>query len=133
MLEKDRERSENRADKYELGKYDEFYHLVKWAMEEKIGLFSRRVQTSEGIRELCTARHVKFPYDVGRFERLLERAGLSKGPNIVLEGQLKKTFTADKEMLDKPTAEWAKAAKENINPSKPKKGSDPEDSGAGHF
>jgi hypothetical protein len=133
MLEKDRERSENKADKYELGKFDEFYHLVKWAIEEKIGLFARRVQTAEGIRTLCDARRVKFPWDMGRFERILEKAGLKKGPPIVLEGQPKKTYTSDPDMLDKPTGEWLKAAKEAINTTKPKRGQDKEDSGGGHF
>jgi hypothetical protein len=133
MLEKDRERSENRTDKYELGKFDEFYHLVKWAIEEKIGLFGRRVQTAEGIRSLCEARRVKFPWDMGRFERLLEKAGMHKGPTVQIEGQLKKTFTCDDTMIDQPTIEWTKAAKEPINPTKPKRGQDKEDSGGGHF
>jgi hypothetical protein len=133
MLEKDKERSENRADKYELGKFDEFYHLVKWAMEERIGLFARRVQTAEGIRSLCDARRVKFPRDMGRFERILEKAGLQKGPVINLDGQLKKTYTFDLSMLERPVSEWIKAAKEAINPTRPKKGEDRDNSGGGHF
>jgi hypothetical protein len=133
MLEKDRERSENRADKYELGKFDEFYHLVRWAIEEKIGLFARRVQTAEGIRELCEARRVKFPWDMGRFERILEKAGLFKGPVIVVEGQMKKTYSANPEMEGKPATDWIKASKEPINSTKPQRGKDKDNSGGGHF
>jgi hypothetical protein len=134
MLEKDRERSENKADKYELGKFDEFYHLVRWAMEEKIGLFARPVQTAEGIRGLSEARRVKFPWDIGRFERILEKAGLMKGPVILLDGQPKKTYTSDDKMIGKSVSEWTKAAKESINPpsTRPKKDRE-EDAGGGHF
>lgn len=135
MLEKDKERSENRADKYELGKFDEFYHLIKWAVDEKIGLFARRVQTAEGIRGLSEARRVKFPWDMGRFERILEKAGLQKGPPLMIDGQLKKSYSNDEEMQSKSVGEWTKAAKEPINESKPKPSRPAEEkgNGDGHF
>jgi hypothetical protein len=135
MLEKDKERSENRSDKFELGKFDEFYHLVKWAMDEKIGLFARPAQTAEGIRELCDHRRVKFPWDGRRFESLLEKAGLLKGPNITIDGQLKKTYTADPEMLTKPSSAWTAALKAPINPPRQKPQAKQEETGdgGGHF
>lgn len=138
MLEKDRERSENRADKYELGKFDEFYYLVQWAIEDKIGLFARTVQTADGIRDLCEARRVKFPWDASRFDRILQRAGLHKGPSIVVDGQLRKAYTTDPDMLEKSATEWVAAAKTAINATRktsPKKQQPEreEDAGGGHF
>jgi hypothetical protein len=135
MLEKDRERSENRADKFELGKFDEFYHLLQWAIQEKIGLFARPVQTGEAVRSLCDARRVKFPWDPGRFERILEKAGMMKGPTLTIDGQLKKTYTCDAEMLGKSTSEWLAGVKAPLNPPrKPQRKNDSEeDSGGGHF
>lgn len=133
MLEKDKERSENRADKYELGKFDEFYHLIKWAIEEKIGLFARPVQTAEGIRQLCEARRVKFPWDTARFDRLLEKAGLHKGPAITIEGNLKKSYTTDTSFLEKSVGDWTSAAKAPINSTSKRTRSDPDNNGGGQF
>jgi hypothetical protein len=133
MLEKDRERSEVRADKYELGKFDEFYHLIRWAVEEKIGLFARSVQTADTIRSLCEARRVKFPWDASRFDRILEKAGLHKGPTLTVEGQLKKAYTTDESFIQKDTKEWLEALKSKINQPKPKPKKDEEDNGGGHF
>ncbi len=121
MLEKDRERSENRTDKYELGKFDEFYHYVRWGMEDKRGVFARQVQTSSGIREMVSYAKIKFPWEPGRFERLLEKAGLKKGPVITIDGQLHKTYTQDESMIGKPLEVWIAANKEPINPSAKKR------------
>jgi hypothetical protein len=134
MLEKDRERSENRADKFELGKYDEFYHLVRWALSEKIGAFAREVVTSENIRAISEAQRVKFPWDPGRFERILEKAGLFRGPTITLEGQLKKTYSANKDLIGKGSDVWTAEAKVPLNPTKTRLAkSKEEDAGGGHF
>lgn len=133
MLEKDRERSENKADKYELGKFDEFYHLIKWAAEEKIGLFKRPVQTSEGIRSLCEARRVKFPWDATRFNRILEKAGLYPGPNVTVEGALKKTFSPDENYVGKDSSFWLKGLKMPLNETKARPRREEEGDGDGHF
>lgn len=118
MLEKDRERSENRTDKYELGKFDQFYHMLNWAKEEKIGGFARSVITSEIIRSICENRKVPYPYDPARFDRLVEKAGLIKGPAITIDGELKKAYTTDPLMVGKSTAEWTAAAKKPMNESR---------------
>lgn len=128
MLEKDRERSENRADKYELGKFDEFYHLIRWAREDRFALFRRKVVTADGIRSLCEDRRVKFPWDPTRFEKILEKAGLVKGPAVTMDNQLRKTYAVVPEMVGKPVAEWKKELLASINgPLEPqeKKSKDP--------
>jgi hypothetical protein len=106
MLEKDRTRSENRADKFELGRFNEFYHLVRWAMAEKIGAMGRRCFSAEQIRGIADAQRVKFPYDLEKFESLLKKAGVNRGPSVKIDGSTKRLYTPDEKMLAEPVESW---------------------------
>lgn len=106
MLQKDRERSENRQDKYEVGKYEKFYSVIRWAKSDKIGAFARKVISSEAIRELCEARRTDYPYDEARFDKILLKAGLLKGPTVRVEGSIKRLYAIDPEMEGKPDSVW---------------------------
>jgi len=106
MMEKDRSRSENRSDKFELGRFDEFFHMLKWAMSEKIGALRRKVFTAEQIRGIAEANRIKFPYDTVKFESILLKAGIITGPSIKMDGVAKKLYTPDKEMLETPVSNW---------------------------
>lgn len=117
MLQKDRERSEARADKYELGKFDEFYHLLKWAVDERFALMHRSVCTEESIRDFAEHKRVRFPWDANRFEGLLERAGLAKGPQIKVDNVMKRMWAVDHSMVGKKPVEWRNALRETINPT----------------
>jgi hypothetical protein len=134
MLEKDRERSENRTDKYELGRFVDFFGLIKWCIEDKIGAFARPVVTTDGIRAICDARQIKFPMIPSQFNNLAIRAGLIQGPDIILEGRLVKTYTTDDKLLEKPSSEWVEILNQPINQPRGKKTKAPiEDDGGGHF
>jgi hypothetical protein len=111
MLEKDRTRSENRADKFELGRFNEFYHLVRWAMAEKIGAMGRDCFSAEQIRGIADAQRVKFPYDIEKFESLLQKAGVHRGPTLKIDGSPKRLYTPLKEMLVAPNDAWRTAFK----------------------
>ena len=114
MFEKDRERQETRTDKYELGKYDEFFHFIDWAAKDRVGGFARKVITSEVIREICDNRRIKFPYSEARFNKILERAGILRGPDVELDGEIKRLYTTHPEMLCKPDKAWRDELKANL-------------------
>lgn len=118
MLEKDRERSENKNDKFELGKFDEFYHLIKWAIDERFGLMAGRVVSTETIRGFADHKRVKFPWSASRFEHLLEKAGLIKGPPLTVGNVAKRVYAIDPTIMDAPTSEWIKALKDSEAPRK---------------
>jgi hypothetical protein len=115
MFEKDRERAESRSDKYELGKYDEFFHFVEWARKDKVGGFGRLVVTGQNVREMCENKHIKFPYQAARFDKILERAGLLKGPDLLIDGEFKRMYTSDPDMLAKDDKEWRAEYSKSIN------------------
>ena len=115
MLEKDRERSENRSDKTELGKFDEFFHFVMWGLDEKQALFRRKVIKADDLRGFCERSRIRFPYDPGRFERILEKAGLRKGPILTIDGQPTKVFAIDLSYLERPVADWIKELKISVD------------------
>ena len=138
MLEKDRERSEARADKYDLGKFDEFYHFIKYAMDEKVGAFIRPIVTTENIRDICSAHRVSYPHDQARFKSILLKAGLFSGPDITIEGRLKRTFVVSEEYVQKSNTELAALLKQPLNQPRQRTKSvksedDPEGDGAGQF
>ena len=138
MLEKDRERSENRVDKSELGDYKDFYGIIMWAIEDKIGCFIRPVVTAEGIRSVVRANNGRIPHFPSQFNSIVLKAGMFRGHDIIIDGRLMKTYTTDKSLLEKPVAEWEKFLKEPLNPVKGKKApaqtkEDPEGDGAGNF
>lgn len=114
MLEKDRARSENRADKFELGKFDEFFHLLRWAMTEKIGAMGKVVFSADQIRSIADAQRVKFPYDMDRFESILKKAGIHRGPSLKIDGSPKRLYTPDPEMLKQENAVWREQMKNSL-------------------
>lgn len=114
MLEKDRSRSENKSDKYELGKFDEFYHLVKWAMDEKFGFMSHRAVTADDIRGFSEEKRVRFPWDSARFDKLLEKAGLKKGPTITTKEGIKKLWATDDSLEFGTSRDWLDALKGSV-------------------
>jgi hypothetical protein len=115
MLEKDKTRSENRSDKYELGRFDEFYHVVRWAIAEKVGALSKQVFSSDQIRSICEANRVKFPFDAVKFEAILAKAGVLKGPSLRIDGRQRVLFTVDKEWLSKPNDAWKEEFRKSFN------------------
>lgn len=115
MFEKDRERGEARSDKFELGKYDEFYHFVCYARNEKIGGFARQVVTGETIRAICEHKKIKFPYEEPRFDRILKRAGFHKGPVVKHDGAYKRCYALDESWLAKSDKEWLAELNRSIN------------------
>jgi hypothetical protein len=106
IMERDRERAEHRADKFELGKFDEFYYLMQWAKEEKIGGFIRKVVTGEICRDIAVQHRVKYPHESSRFDRLLERAGIKPGPRLKVDGSWRRFYSLDDEMQGKPDEVW---------------------------
>ena len=114
MLEKDRTRSENRADKYELGRFDEFYHLLRWGVSEKIGALGRTCFSSEQIRSLADAQRVKFPYDSDKFDNIVRKAGIHKGPSIKIDGSLKRLYTTKEAMLEEKNEVWRAELKNGL-------------------
>ncbi len=115
MFEKDRERSENRSDKYELGKYDDFYHYIDWARRDNFAGLGRKVVTAQTIRDMCEAKHIKFPYQTARFDKILARAGILKGPDLKVDGELRRLYCTVPEMLERPDAEWKSELMKSIN------------------
>lgn len=115
MLEKDRIRTENKSDKFELGRYDEFYHLVRWALEEHIGGMARKAYSGEVIRSIAEAQRVRHPYDMEKFESILKKAGIHRGPTIKIDGSPKRIYTHQAEMLEQPTDVWKAELRASIN------------------
>jgi hypothetical protein len=115
MFQKDRERGEARNDKFELGRFDEFYHFIAHAKTDGIGGMARKVITSETVRDMCELRRIKFPYDENRFNKILERAGIKKGPDLRVDGALKRMYALDDDMLGKPDKEWKEELAKSIN------------------
>lgn len=109
IMEQDRERAERRADRFELGKFDEFYYLMQWAKEEKVGGFIRGVVSGDLCREIANQNRVKFPHETARFDRLLDRAGI-KAPRRIKDekGNPVKIYALDPEFLEKKDEEWRK-------------------------
>mgnify|MGYP000381766255 CR=1 FL=1 len=114
MLEKDRERSENKNDKFELGKFDEFYHYVKWAVDERVAFMKGRVVTAEAIRSHAEAAKLRFPWSSTRFEALLQKAGLIKGPSATVQNVPTKLYSVDHSLANATSDEWMKALKQPI-------------------
>ena len=108
IMERDRERAEHRADKYELGKYEDFYYLMQWAREEKLGGFIRGVVTGELCREIARQHNVKYPHESARFDRLLERAGIVGGRRVRVEGKPIKLYALNPDFLEMDDAEWCR-------------------------
>jgi hypothetical protein len=106
IMERDRERAEHRADKYELGKYEDFYYLMQWAREEKLGGFIRGVVTGELCREIARQHNVRYPHESARFDRLLERAGIVGGRRIHVDGKPIKVYSLGDTFLAKKDEEW---------------------------
>lgn len=117
MFEKDRERSEARSDRTELGKYDEFYHFMCYARNEMIGGFARKVISGETIRSICEHRRIKAPYDESRYDKILKRAGIHKGHVVKHDGTYKRCYTTDETWLQKTEKEWAAELSTSINES----------------
>lgn len=115
MLEKDRQRSEVRQDRTELGRFDEFFHLVRWALAEGVGALRRKVFTADVIREIADARRVKYPYDVAKFEGILKKAGVHRGPVVKIDGHVKKFYTSDETWLERPETDWREEHKSQLN------------------
>jgi hypothetical protein len=107
IMEQDKERAERRADRFELGKYDEFFYLMQWARDEKLGGFVRGVVSGDLCREIANQHRVKYPHETARFDKLLDRAGL-QGPRRIKdqEGNPVKVYALDPEFLEKPDEEW---------------------------
>lgn len=115
MFEKDRERSEARSDKTELGRYDEFFHFLNYAKMEKVGGFAREVVAAETIREICELRRIRFPYDVKRFDKLLEKSGFHKGPEFKVDGIVKRCYATEPTWLAKGEKQWKEELAKSIN------------------
>jgi hypothetical protein len=115
MLEKDRTRSENRTDKYELGRFDTFYHVVRWAISEGIGAMSKPVFSAEQIRLICEANRTLFPFDTAKFEAILKKANVFKGPMIRQQNRNHQLYTSDAAWVERPKADWTKAYSESVN------------------
>lgn len=109
IMEQDKERAERRADRFELGKYDEFYYLMQWAKEEKVGGFIRGIVSGDLCREIANQHRVKYPHESARFDKLLDRAGL-RGPRRIKdsEGNPVKVYALDPGFLDMKDEEWRK-------------------------
>lgn len=115
MFEKDKERAETRTEKYELGRYTEFYHFLNYAREQKLGCLSREVFTRPQLKSIIEANHIKFPYDKAKMEGLLNRAGIYRGPKIQIDGVQEQMYVFGKELVNADPALIKKKLKENID------------------
>ena len=114
MLEKDRERTENKNDKFELGKFDEFFHFIDWMSSERQHIFARKVVSADKIREMAKVQGVRCPWSKVRFDYLLEKAGLIIGDPIEIKGQMISVYAVDPVMVGKPAKDWVKELQVDI-------------------
>lgn len=110
MFVKDRERTENKRERFQLGKYEEFFQFVNYGKTERRGCFAKKAYTSDQIREFCDARRIRYPYEIGRFEEILEKAGIFRGPVVKHEGEQLRLYSDDLTMKDLKDSDWKKIA-----------------------
>ncbi len=115
MFETNRERSEIRNDRREIGKFDDFYNWIGTAMRDKVGAFARQVISSDLVREVSEARRIRYPYDEKRFDKLLVRAGLHRGPDLTVDGAIRRCWASGEEWVGKPDSDWKAELTRSIN------------------
>ncbi len=67
------------------------------------------------VREISAVRNIKFPYDENRFNKILERAGLVKGPDLKVDGVIKRLYAVEPAMVGQPEKVWREELAKSIN------------------